>query len=421
MKFGLLSYNYTTNLGNEIQSIAARRFLPQIDHYIEHEKLERFKDSENVKVIMNAWYLDCPTAWPPSENIDPLLVSMHFTTRQKLRKEAILTEKSREFFERHGPVGCRDHHTVDFLSENDIDAYYTGCLTLTLDSGKKGFKSDEEYIVVNVANPDELVSYLKGKTDRKIYFIYQDMIPSYEKAFPETTTGGIYTLTSLYDCREKFFMAENLLRIYENASCVITDRIHCALPCLAFEVPVLFLESDRMPERLNGIRELFNRTTLDEYFRNFSIFDVENPHENPKDYLKIRKDLIDKCREFTGCVNDSCYTDITSQDLLDRNSLILSKNAYESRAYMREILKRYKNEMNLHDESRHAIEMQNEKIRKLNDELNNKNRAISDLNSEIADANSRIDDLKSEIDALNGKIDEITSTSTWKLHSKFRK
>lgn len=42
MKFGLMSYDYTTNLGNEIQSIAARRFLPKIDYFIEHEKLNLF-------------------------------------------------------------------------------------------------------------------------------------------------------------------------------------------------------------------------------------------------------------------------------------------------------------------------------------------------------------------------------------------
>lgn len=37
-----MSYNYTTNLGNEVQSIAARRFLPKIDYYIDHEKIHLF-------------------------------------------------------------------------------------------------------------------------------------------------------------------------------------------------------------------------------------------------------------------------------------------------------------------------------------------------------------------------------------------
>ena len=36
---------------------------------------------------------------------------------------------------------------------------------------------------------------------------------------------------------------ENILNIYENAYCVITDRVHCTFPCLAFKTPVLFIDS----------------------------------------------------------------------------------------------------------------------------------------------------------------------------------
>lgn len=77
MKYGLMSYAYTTNLGNEIQSIAARRFLPKIDYYIDHEKLNLFNSHDKIKMIMNGWYLDCLKSWPPSKSIDPLLISMH--------------------------------------------------------------------------------------------------------------------------------------------------------------------------------------------------------------------------------------------------------------------------------------------------------------------------------------------------------
>ena len=39
MKYGLLCYDYLENLGNEIQSIAARRFLPEIDYFIDKMKI----------------------------------------------------------------------------------------------------------------------------------------------------------------------------------------------------------------------------------------------------------------------------------------------------------------------------------------------------------------------------------------------
>ena len=146
MKYGLMKYSYTTNLGNEIQSIAARRFLPQIDYYIEHEKLNLFQNQEKVKMIMNGWYLDCLKSWPPSDSIDPLLISMHFTTSANDTKTVISSPESRDFLSTYGPVGCRDYATLELLKEIDIDAYYSGCLTLTLESKKT--KTEKDYIQI---------------------------------------------------------------------------------------------------------------------------------------------------------------------------------------------------------------------------------------------------------------------------------
>ena len=78
MKFGLMKQPYTTNLGNGVQSIDARQFLLKIDFYIDHEELNLFKSPEETKMIMSGWYFDCLKSWPPSEDIEPLLISMHF-------------------------------------------------------------------------------------------------------------------------------------------------------------------------------------------------------------------------------------------------------------------------------------------------------------------------------------------------------
>ncbi len=388
MKYGLISYDYTTNLGNEIQSIAARRFLPNVDYYIEHEKLDKF-DEDYVKMIMNGWFVDCPTAWPPSQKIDPLLVSMHFTTTTKNKKriEAILTPESKDFFKEHGPVGCRDMHTVDFLNENGIEAYFTGCLTLTLDSGdKKPLKDeDNDYIVVNMDDSDELLSFLRHKTDKKIYLIQQDMMPSFKKAFPGQMPKWLYNLTSFYDSTEKFFMAENLLKIYENASCVITDRLHCALPCLALKTPVMLFNQRGMKERFDGISNLLLESNLEEYKSNYKIFDVENPPQNSDDYQKIRKDLIKKCEDFTGHINDSCYLDISYNELMDKNSLILSRNAMETRNYLKEVIKYHEKEQR---KSNKTISKQKEEIKSLKSELEKQKEELEKYKSPKSDSSS---------------------------------
>ena len=403
MKFGLISYDYTTNLGNEIQSIAARRFLPQIEYYIEHEKLDSFSKDTNVKTIMNGWYLDCPTSWPPSENIDPLLISMHFsTTTTQERIDAVLSDESKEFFEKKGPVGCRDYHTVEFLKDNGIDAFFTGCLTLTLDSGSKKIddESDSEYIVVNLKDSEKIVDFLRQRSDKEIFIINQDMIPSLEKAYPETMPKGIYNLTSLYDYKEKFFMAENLLKIYENASCVITDRLHCALPCLAFKTPVLLIKNERMPERFDRISNLLLESSSEEYMGDYSIFDVNSPPENSTEYLKIRESLIKTCEKFTGCINESCYWDISYRELLNRNSLILSRNAVETRRYIEDIISKYKQNIRFLDYA--------------NNDIENRKQTIYNLNREI-------DELKKTVEKQRKIIMKMESSNSWKITSPLRK
>lgn len=379
MKFGLMSYDYTINLGNEIQTIAARRFLPKIDYRIDHEKLNDFGDDSNVKMIMNGYYLDCLDAWPPSENIDPLLISMHFSQRKDVQ-EIILKDNSREFLSNHGPVGCRDAYTQEFLAQNGIDAYFSGCLTLTLDSAKKHNCKDEDndYIILSLENPSETLSLLKDKTDKKIYVINQDFPPAFENAFLGSIPKSLYNFSTYYSFDEKMFIAENFLRLYENASCIITDRLHCALPSLALETPVLLYNTRQKQERFNGLNELLNVTNIDEYKANYSMFDVENPPENSREYLKIRKNLIRKCKAFTGHINDSCFSDISYNEMLDRNTLFLSNHAYDTRKYIVDVWEMSRKNKNTIQKQQRLIEKQKKEISEYEKKLQAKDKLIEE-------------------------------------------
>ena len=377
MNYGLMSYDYTTNLGNEIQSIAARRFLPEIDYYIEHEKINLFKSDEKVKMIMNGWYLDCYKAWPPSEDIDPLLISMHFTTTtEERRKEAIITDESKQYLNNNGPVGCRDIATVNFLEENNINAYFSGCLTLTLDKGES-IENDESYILVVSELKEEITSFLKEKTNKDVYSIQQDLIPSFNKAFPPEMPPWLYNLSSFYNHKEKFFMAENLLRLYENADCVITDRLHCALPCLALETPVLLFNNRGMRERFEGLNDLVQEVSFDEYKSNYNIFDVNNPPENSKNYLKIRKDLIKKCSNFTGFINPTYKSDISNEDFRTKTALLLSNTNYSTREYMKEVIRKLNDCNNQINDLNNRINILESKNKEL--ENNKQNNKISNI------------------------------------------
>lgn len=337
MKFGLMKYSYTTNLGNEIQSIAARQFLPKIDYYIEHEKLNLFESEEKVKMIMNGWYLDCLKSWPPSDNIDPLLISMHFNKTFNDTSKVISTSESRDFFSSYGPVGCRDFSTLNLLNELEIDAYYSGDLTLTLKGKNK--KNEQKYIVVNARNSSKIIKFLKTKTNIPIYEVQHESIESFEQKYLDSRPIS-YTLTSFYDFKEKFFIAESFLRLYENAYCVITDRVHSALPCLSLKTPVLFFNTAIFaPERLFGLDKLVLQTNFEDYKDDYSIFDVENPPQNPKNYLKIQKDLINKTKKFTGYYSEFYGLRYSSEEILRKQTELLAKTALETRKYMRRVIK----------------------------------------------------------------------------------
>ena len=134
VKYGLLQYTYMEregywcdeiNIGDYIQSIAARQFLPQVDAFVERDAVADYQ-GDRVRVIMNGWWQIYKGNAVTSKQIDPLYISIHITNPKEVPPEAI------EHFKRHEPIGCRDHSTMNFLRGQGVDAYFSGCMTLTL-------------------------------------------------------------------------------------------------------------------------------------------------------------------------------------------------------------------------------------------------------------------------------------------------
>ena len=154
MKYGLFTYDENKkffNVGDNIQSLAAKQFLPKVDTLINREHLADYKGDE-MKVIMNGWFTHNYNNWLPSENTRPLFVSFHVNNTAA---PYMLTEKAVAYLKSFEPIGCRDEFTVETLKAKGINAYFSGCLTLTLDSYKvdDALRGDEIYIV------DPLYSY----------------------------------------------------------------------------------------------------------------------------------------------------------------------------------------------------------------------------------------------------------------------
>ncbi|WP_423462115.1 glycosyltransferase [Promicromonospora sp. MS192] len=78
------------------------------------------------------WYMhsqfDLRFDFPFHENLLPLFVSFH------VNKHAILTPAAVEYLRAHGPIGCRDWTTVHLLLNAGVPAFFSGCLTTTVDT-----------------------------------------------------------------------------------------------------------------------------------------------------------------------------------------------------------------------------------------------------------------------------------------------
>lgn len=277
--FGYVSCT-TNNIGDDIQALAAKRFLPKNSIPIDREFVGQFNHSQKIKTIVNGWYMytkdlywsrndvTAPEkSWPPSSSIDPLLISIHFT---KAFLPTALSDEAVKYMKQYGPVGARDYSTLKELQQRGIPSYFSGCLTLTLENS---YKERDDIIYVVDLDP-VCVSFIKSKTKYKVEVLHHEP-----------------RLFILLNNEQRLKHAERFLNKYRKAKCVITSRLHASMPCLAFETPVLLVENGKDP-RFDGLRELTRNCTREELLNGKFDFNFDNPTENPKNYIPIREQLI---------------------------------------------------------------------------------------------------------------------------------
>ena len=286
LKYGILLNTTTENIGDDIQSYAAKRFLPQIDYVVDRESLDIFGLREELKepvsVIMNGWYMYNKYNWPPSPMINPLLISMHISNNDYFGiGDCFLDAYGGDYLRHYAPVGARDEATLQLFRKKNIDAFYSGCLTLTLEQQEACKKTNE---VITVDLTDESVHYFKNQ------YPNEEWVQITHNVDPE-----IYGRLSIED---RFSEVESLLRRYQTAKCVITSRLHCALPCLALGTPVLLVYKGENLDRMQSFLPLLHSVNTAELDIVPEVFDIQTPPENSDEYLQIRKDLERRCSEF---------------------------------------------------------------------------------------------------------------------------
>ncbi len=341
VKYGLL-VAYTNNVGDDIQSLAAKQFLPTVDIIIDRDNPRNVKCDDIIKVIFNGWLTHSPENYPPAECIIPLFISIHISPKIAHR---FFREEVIKYLKTYEPIGARDYATMLLLKRKGIEHYFSGCLTLTLDYKYGYLKSFKKDFIVVADLPQDLLTLLLNiikRADQKVLVITHQYINSLDIADPIKKFYRIITTREItkqdreeYKYNESHFefekaltkalslksrinfwlntyrlrrlnptyrirYAEHLIKIYAMAKLVITSRLHVALPAATFGTPVIFVSEKLNDPRFNGLIDLVHHYNLKEFRKQIGKIDYENPPPNPnQEKLNIlKRRMIEKILDF---------------------------------------------------------------------------------------------------------------------------
>ena len=372
MKYGVIVYRNTRNIGDDIQSYAASKLLPQVDYYIEREQLDTFrpKEDEPVNAIMNGWFMYNKLAWPVSPCINPLYISMHFWKNDALGIDSsFLKGLGGEELRQYAPIGCRDTETQQMLEECGIKTWFSGCLTLTL---KPVFPQTDGGYICLVNASEKVAEYInKQYPDEVIRKIDQE-------------ADGLVKQRA--DWVERFSEVEKLLTIYQNAKAVVTTRLHCAMPCLALGTPVLLLTEDGIAEqgRFDGLLQYVRHAAEKEFLTGEAGFNLRTPTPNSDAYLACCRGLEENVRTFFMDHHD-CTPEARARfarfDAEWTRRAKWKNEQLERLSY--QAIQRWKENHAWMDELTAANAWNANKVRELEQELLKRNQVIENLNTEL--------------------------------------
>ena len=176
IQIGILSY-FTENIGDWYQTASVlylwwcyfkkigtfKEFLnnaitnSKINNYnicwIYRDKISEIPKPLNcdyVILVCNGWFMHKQNNifhFPPPSWIRPIYTSFHINNPELLKNTIAIDN-----LKLHQPIGCRDTSTVSLLREYNIEAYFSGCLTMTfnLRDPNLGFTVSEDFTDINV-------------------------------------------------------------------------------------------------------------------------------------------------------------------------------------------------------------------------------------------------------------------------------
>lgn len=273
------------NIGDEIQSLAALRFSGPVRAFLNRDELAS-ADSP-TKIILNGWFahpVDAPAyskqqkySWPPHPTLQPLFVSFHLSERAA---PFFLDKRGVRYLRQHGPIGCRDLSTLKLLQSAKLDAYFSGCLTLTL--------------------PERSAADVNGSV--VLSDVPHGLLPQIEEVVRSKLSHCVIYSTHASAAlarsqKERFAIAQAYLDTYGKAAFVVTTRLHAALPCIAMGVPVLLVVKDPNDPRFAGLLPLVSWERAEDLVSSPERI-LQHATVVRRDHESIREQLIARVAEF---------------------------------------------------------------------------------------------------------------------------
>jgi hypothetical protein len=258
MKYGYLEFRYnnrrgfkagggepsdvTINIGDNIQSLAIRGLfnrlgIPDSDIVgINRDDLPNY-NGESVMLLMNGCFY--PHCFPLPPNIKPMFFGFNTDSAPMVRKHHAM-------FLRHQPIGCRDEATMRILLKQGIQAYVSGCLTLTFK--KRPAQPEDGRVVIAYGRgagefPGSLLPYMPPALLKDAVFVYQREPVKVMPLGP----AEIEEADAIARRHVDFYVGK--------AALIVTPLLHVASPCLGMGIPVILARKDRNP-RFTAINRL---------------------------------------------------------------------------------------------------------------------------------------------------------------------
>jgi lipopolysaccharide biosynthesis glycosyltransferase len=160
---------------------------------------------------------------PYHPHLRPIFVSFHLNRRDMLSDDAV------EYLRRYGPIGCRDWYTVDLLTYLGVPAFFTGCLTTTVDA----------YFENHVVDENLPAGFVDARPQGGGELVRQGYREMRGRSLAENLRAALATLD---DYRTRF-------------STITTGRLHCYLPATSIGIPTIFVPKRTFDVRFEGLTD----------------------------------------------------------------------------------------------------------------------------------------------------------------------